>query len=102
MVLLSVLYPKTSESTFDLDYYLQTHIPRVKSRWSGMGLQRVDLVQGTAEVSGGVPPYELMAQLTFLTEDALNQALARHGQEILGDIPNFTNVQPLMQVGRPL
>ena len=36
--------------------------------------------------------------LTFDSESQVQAALAKHGQEILGDIPNYTNVHPLMQV----
>src|SRR5271167_635510 len=38
MVIVSVLYPRHSESRFDHDYYLRTHVPLVESRWGGMGL----------------------------------------------------------------
>lgn len=102
MVIVSVLYPKTKDSSFDLAYYLQTHIPLVKSLWSEMGLRNVDLVQGTAAIDGGMPSYELIGQLTFDSTDSLQSALSRHGDEILGDIPNFTNVQPIIQTGKAL
>ena len=30
--------------------------------------------------------------------DELQKALFKHGQEILADIPNYTKIQPIMQV----
>jgi uncharacterized protein (TIGR02118 family) len=102
MVILSVLYPKTKDSKFDLEYYLETHIPLVKSRWSEMGLRDVDLVQGTAAVDGGAATYEVIGQLAFDSTESLENALSRHGNEIIADIPNFTNVQPIIQAGKPL
>ncbi|MFL6416675.1 MAG: EthD family reductase [Bryobacteraceae bacterium] len=102
MVIVSVLYPKTKESRFDIEYYLRTHIPLVKSRWSDMGLTSIDLIQRTAAISGGVPRYEVIGQLTFESTESLEKALSQHGGEILGDIPNFTDVQPIIQTGRSL
>jgi uncharacterized protein (TIGR02118 family) len=102
MVIVSVLYPKTKDSRFDVEYYLGTHIPLVKSLWSEMGLKSVDLVQGTAAIDRGMPTFELIGQLTFDSADSLENALSRHGNEILGDIPNFTNVQPIIQTGKTL
>jgi uncharacterized protein (TIGR02118 family) len=102
MIILSVLYPKTAESKFDVDYYLGTHIPLVRSRWSGMGLQKVDITHGTAALDGGMPGYELIGQLTFESEESLSRALRQYGNEIISDIPKFTNVQPIIQTGKVL
>lgn len=102
MIIVSVLYPKTTESRFDVDYYLRTHIPLVRSRWSAMGLQKVDLLQGASSLDGGAPTYEVMGQLTFESQESLEKALTQYGNEILSDIPNFTNVQPIIQTGKVL
>jgi hypothetical protein len=32
--------------------------------------------------------------------DGLQGAMAAHGGELIGDIPNFTNVQPRLQVSQ--
>jgi uncharacterized protein (TIGR02118 family) len=98
MIVLSVLYPKTGESHFDHEYYLRKHIPLVKSRWTSMGLEQIDLLRGNTALDGGTAAYELIGHLTFTSDDHLQKALAAHGSEILGDIPNFTNVHPLAQV----
>lgn len=102
MITLSVLYPKGSGSRFDLDYYLQTHVPLVKSRLSDLGLEKLEVAQGTSALDGGTPAFELIAQLTFTSLQQLQEALSRHGGEIIGDIPNFTNIQPIMQIGKPV
>jgi uncharacterized protein (TIGR02118 family) len=102
MIILSVLYPKTTESKFDVDYYLETHIPLVRSRWSGMGLQKVDLIHGAAALDGGMPTYEVIGQLTFESEESLGRALRQYGSEIIADIPKFTDVQPIIQTCKVL
>jgi uncharacterized protein (TIGR02118 family) len=102
MVIVSVLYPRHSESRFDHDYYLRTHVPLVESRWGGMGLVKAKLLRGDSTLDGGTPGFEVIALLTFTSMEALKAALASFGSEIIGDISNYTNVQPLIQVNQVL
>ena len=97
MIALSVLYPKTDSSYFDHQYYIEKHIPLVRSKWSSLGLERIDLLRGTATVDGAPPAYELLGTLTFTSMEQVQDALA-NGTAVLADIPNFTNVQPLLQL----
>jgi uncharacterized protein (TIGR02118 family) len=100
MTSLIVLYPQTADSRFDLDYYLNVHTPLVKERLTSGGLISVDLRQGMAGAAPDSPPaYAMVCHLNFETIDQLQAALATHGPELIGDIPNFTNVQPIMQIG---
>ncbi|MCX6216637.1 EthD family reductase [Spirosoma sp.] len=97
MVRLTVLYPKTENSQFDLTYYLEKHIPLVKERLTPFGLTGVDMNEA---ITGGeaLPPYAMITFLAFNTTDELEKGMGTHGAELLGDIPNFTDVQPLTQV----
>lgn len=52
MIRITVLYPKSAGSQFDMAYYLQKHIPLVKQRLTPLGLVGVDLEEGLA---GGAP-----------------------------------------------
>lgn len=102
MVIVTVIYPKTGESHFDLEYYLQKHIPLVRARWAGMGLENLDLMRGTSAMDGGAPSFDVIAQLHFSSVERMRDALKQHGREIMGDIPKFTNVQPLVQMNEEL
>lgn len=102
MVLVSVLYPNQSGSRFDERYYLDQHIPLVRRRWEPMGLTDLRLLRGTATPDGGPAPFRVVALLTFASAEALQQGAAAHGAEIFGDIPNFTDVQPVAQVNEAL
>jgi uncharacterized protein (TIGR02118 family) len=102
MITVSVLYPRNSDSRFDYDYYLQKHMPLVQSRWSATGLVGVNLMRGSATLDGIPCPYELIAILTFNSIENMRAALAAAGNEIMADIPNFTDVRPLVQVNQPL
>ena len=98
MVVISVMYPSGSDSTFDLDYYLKSHIPLVEARWREFGLSNVQVLRGTAAGDGGPPPYQAIALLTFGSLQNFQQAGKTHGKEIFADIPKFTNVQPVVQI----
>ena len=102
MIIVTVMYPKTSESRFDFSYYLDKHIPLVKARFTKLGMEKLDLMRGTAALDGGQPNFALIAQLQFSSVEHLRNALAEHGEEIIGDIPKFTNVQPLIQMNERL
>jgi len=98
MIILSVLYPRTGESWFDYGYYLEKHVPLVQSRLSPMGLERAEIMRGNSALDGSSAGFELIGFLGFSSLEAMQNGLAAHGNEILADIPNFTNVQPLLQV----
>ena len=101
MIRVSVLYPKTSEGNFDLDYYLNKHIPMVKERLTPLGLMRLEVDEGIGGLAPDQPPaYVVMGYLVFETPEALQSGLAAHGAEIMGDIPNYTNLQPQIQINR--
>lgn len=102
VILVSVLYPNTPGTHFDETYYMAKHIPLVRDRWGALGLRDVRVLKAIGTPDGGVAPYRITALLTFDSTDALQRCAEVHGQEIFGDIPNFTNVQPVLQVNEPL
>jgi uncharacterized protein (TIGR02118 family) len=98
MVLISVMYPGGAGATFDQDYYLKTHIPLVKERWTSLGLEKVQVVRAAATPDGSPPPYPMMALLSFRSAADFQTAAATHGTEIFADIPRFSNVSPIVQI----
>jgi uncharacterized protein (TIGR02118 family) len=102
MILISVMYPDESASTFDEAYYLETHIPLVKERWGSMGLEDVHLLRSVGTPDGSAAPYRVMALLRFRSLQDFESAGREHGREIFADIPNFTNVKPIVQINEPL
>ncbi len=101
MISATVLYPKSEDSRFDLDYYLHTHTPLVRELLTPMGLTNVDLRSGLVGGASDTPPaYAMICNLSFGTIEEIQNALARHGPELLGDIPNFTNVEPIIQISQ--
>lgn len=99
MIIVSVLYPSGVGSKFDMDYYLQRHIPMVQRRL-GAPLKRVAVERGLAGgAPGAPPPYLAAAHLYFESVEAFQSAFAPHAEPILSDVPNYTNTTPLIQIG---
>ena len=102
MMLLSVLYPSGADARFDQTYYLQKHIPLLKSRWQGMGLNAVQVLRGASAAGGGTAPYQVVTLLSFASHQDFQNCVAKHGKEIFADVANFTNVQPVVQLNDPV
>lgn len=67
------------------------------------GLTATTVDKGTAALAPETPPtYVCVASLQFESFDRLQQGLAQHGPEIMGDIPQYTDVQPVIQVSEVL
>ena len=101
MIRMAIFYPKTSDSHFDMDYYLNKHMPLLIARLSAMGLQKGEVDEGLGTAVPDQPaPYAVITYLIFDTIEHLQQGFGSHGAELMGDIPNFTNVQPVTQISR--
>lgn len=99
MIKVSVLYPNTAGSKFDMDYYLKSHTPMVKQKL-GAALKSVNIEEGIAGGAPGAPAtYRVLCHLGFDSVDAFQAAFGPHAQAIMGDIPNYTDVQPVVQIG---
>jgi uncharacterized protein (TIGR02118 family) len=95
-MIVSVVYQLQPGQKFDLDYYMKTHIPLVNDRWKSIGLKSVQVLHGTGS-PGGPPPIKLIALLEFESAQAFQNAVEKHGAEIMGDVPKFTDTQPSLQ-----
>jgi uncharacterized protein (TIGR02118 family) len=98
MVKVSVLYPNTAGCKFDMTYYLTKHMPMVQQKL-GTACKSIAVEQGIAGGAPGTPAtYVAMGHLYFDSTDAFQAAFGPHAQAILGDIPNYTNTQPTIQI----
>ncbi len=98
MVKVSVLYPNAANCKFDMDYYLDRHMPMVEQKL-GAACKNIEVDQGVAGGAPGAPaPYIAIGHLYFDSVDAFHAAFAPHAQAIRSDIPNYTNSQPTIQI----
>jgi len=99
MIKVSVMYPTTTPGArFDHDYYRDTHMPLAKVRLGNACLYyTIDkgLAGGTP---GSAPAYVAMCHFFSDSVESFQAAFGPHATEILGDIPNYTDLQPVMQI----
>jgi uncharacterized protein (TIGR02118 family) len=99
MVKVSVLYPNKAGSRFDQDYYFNRHTPMV-GRLLGSALKGLSIESGISGAMRDQPaPYLITCHLVFESTAAFFAAFTQHAAEIMGDIPNFTDVEPVIQLG---
>jgi uncharacterized protein (TIGR02118 family) len=94
----SVMYPNGEGKHFDLDYYLHTHMALVK-RLMGDLLKGSSVEKGIAGGQPGAPAtYAAIGHMYFDSVQDFGKAIGPNAKEILGDIPNFTNIEPITQI----
>ena len=100
MVRISILYPNKPDGRFDMAYYLETHMPASIERLSaGKGFQGVAVDRGLAGGTPGAPPaYVAMCQYLFDTVEDFMAAFAAHADFLQGDMANYTDIVPVIQV----
>ena len=98
MIKMSVMYPNTEGSTLDMAYYCDRHLPMV------LGLLGTTVKGSAVEpgIRGSAPgspvPDLALGHLFFESVEAFQTTFDPHAQVMLGDIPNYTNTQPIIQV----
>jgi uncharacterized protein (TIGR02118 family) len=98
MVKISVFYPYSGETKFDMAYYVQKHMPMVRQKL-GAACKGISVEQGVAGGASGTPPtYVAMGHILCESAEAFQAAFTPHAAEIMGDIPNYTAIQPIIQI----
>lgn len=98
MIKVSVMYPNTAGARFDHPYYRDKHMPLLKDRMGDACLYyTVD--KGIAGGAPGSPaPYVGMCHIFCESVESFQAAFGPHAKEIMGDIANYTDLAPVMQV----
>lgn len=99
MFRISVLYPTGPAKKFDLQYYRTKHMPLVEQRLKPFGLRRWEVDRG---VQGGAPgstaPFVAAGHLYFDALADFQKGIDAHGKELFGDVPNYTDIAPQVQI----
>jgi len=98
MIKVTVMYANTPGARFDHAYYRDKHMPLVKARLGDSCLYyAVD--RGLAGGAPGAPAsFVAMCHLHFESVESFQAAFGPHAQEIMADIPNYTDLPPQIQI----
>jgi uncharacterized protein (TIGR02118 family) len=98
VIKISVFYPNGEGAKFDMAYYCSSHMPMV-NRLLAPAIKGMSVDQGIGGFGpGSLAPFIAAGHLTFDSVEAFQAAFAPHAEEIMGDIPNYTNLQPTIQI----
>ncbi|GAA6136216.1 EthD family reductase [Oceaniserpentilla sp. 4NH20-0058] len=98
MIRVSVMYPNSESATFDIEYYINSHIPMVNELLGDAvksGAVDAGIASGAPEESA---PFIAIGHLTFESLEAFQNSFGPQAEKIMADIPNYTNTQPQIQI----
>lgn len=99
MIRVTVLYPNESGKKFDHDYYKNKHMRLVGERLKPFGLVRYEVDKGVAGGAPGSPaPFVGACHIYFNSLADFQKGMGQHGKEFMADIPNYTDIQPQIQI----
>jgi uncharacterized protein (TIGR02118 family) len=93
MIRVSVMYENKDGARFDHAYYAL-----VRERLGGFGLIRAEVDRGMAGGGGARAPFVGVAHLYFNSVADFERGMKTHGKELMADVPNYTDVQPQVQI----
>ena len=96
MIRVSVLYPNESGKKFDHDYYKNKHMPLAGKLLKPV---RYEVDKGVGGAAPGAPaPFVAACHLYFNSLADFQKEIQAHGQELMGDVANYTNISPQIQI----
>jgi uncharacterized protein (TIGR02118 family) len=102
---MTIVYPSGDGIKFDPDYYRDHHLKLIMKLY-GKSIKRFELrtvpplpAPTTPPPAGTPPPPKFSAAVNIWIADfdAFNADNAKHGPELVADVPHFTNAQPTIQ-----
>jgi len=97
---ITVLYPNKTDATFDMEYYLKSHMPMVQEKFGAHGMKGYTVLKFLGTPDPNTPsPYSVQATLFFDTPQQFEAGVKAEAPTVMGDIPNFTNTEPVLMVG---
>jgi len=104
MIKISILYPNNRGARFDLNYYVKTHMPMsINLLSTHPGFRGVSVEHG---LGGGIPgteaAYVAMCHFLFDSTENFMAAFTPNAAVLQGDMPNYTNIEPVIQVSEVL
>ena len=98
MVKVSILYPSKPDARFDVDYYLDTHMPLALGLL-GSAVKAVSVEIGLlGGTPGQAPPFAAICAFTCETVQAFTDAFLPNADILQSDIPKYTDIAPVIQV----
>ena len=104
MIKISILYPNNKGSRFDMSYYLDTHMPlSIGLLSTHSGFKGVSVERGLGGAMPGTDAaYIAMCHYLFNSTEDFMAAFTPHASVLQGDMSNYTDIEPIIQVSEVL
>ncbi len=104
MINVSILYPNTKSARFDVRYYADKHMPlSIELLSVHPGFKGVSVEHGQSGASSGTEAaFVAICQFSFDSVEDFMAAFMPHAEQIQGDMKNYTNIEPIIQVSEVL
>lgn len=104
MIKISILYPNNKGARFDLRYYIDKHMPMsIELLSAHPGFRGISVEHG---LGGAVPgtdaAYIVMCHFLFDSAENFMAAFMPNAAVLQGDMPNYTDIEPVIQVNEVL
>jgi uncharacterized protein (TIGR02118 family) len=96
VIRVSVLYPNSEGKRFDEDYYLNKHMTMVAEKLAS-AMVRYEIDKGIA-TPGLSAPFVAGVHMFFDSLQSFQGAFGGNAGPIMADIPNYTDIQPTIQI----
>ena len=98
MIKVSIFYQGGEGKTFDMEYYAQKHMP-MAARLFGEDLKAMSIDKGIANTAPDQAlPYVAIGYFYFENMDAMGKVMGTHSETLKADVPNYTNIIPVLQI----
>ena len=97
MVKVTVLYPNKPDARFDVEYYLNTHMP-MSARLLGAAVKAITVEIGRPGPEGETAPFAAICGFTCETVEDFVEAFTPVAGQLQGDIPAYTDITPVIQI----
>lgn len=98
MIRVSVLYPNSEGKRFDEDYYVNKHMTMIADKL-GSAMVRYEIDKGIGGATPGSPaPFVAGVHMFFDSLQSFQGAFATNAGPIMADVPNYTDIQPTIQI----
>lgn len=100
MIKVSILYPNKAGGRFDADYYVNVHMP-LAMKLLVSAVKSVSVEIGVSGTTGDQPPpFWAITGFTCESVRAFSEAFLPAADQLRGDIPNYTDIEPIIQVSK--
>ena len=98
MIRVSILYPNEEGKKFDWDYYLNKHMPMLHEKLDPISLIKAEIDKGIGSKGENTPaPFCVGCHLFFNSMEDFQKILP-YEEDMFSDVPNYTDIIPLVQI----